>query len=451
MKRTKIVCTIGPASASVTTLVAMMKNGMNVARLNFSHGTHQNHKQLIKMILAAAKKVGEPVALLADIQGPKIRLGVLPDAGVVLKTGSTVEFTTATDDYKDGQLPVTHKLMHKDVKKGDRVMIDDGILEVKVTKVGGRVVTAKVINGGTVTSHKGMNFPDSTLSVSPITEKDRADVEFAVVNKVHWIAMSFVTRPEDVKALRKMVHDQKIIVKIEKHEALDRFDEILAVCDGIMVARGDLGVETPAEDVPVHQKEMIAKCRAAGKPVVVATQMLDSMMRNPRPTRAEVSDVANAVIDHTDAVMLSGESASGKYPVEAVQMMNKICLETESSVFDDIKINSADANLSSNELVSAVLATLARTKKITAAVAESKTESALSLNRFRPEIPIFLACASDHEARQWNLAWGIQPFVVGKKSDPLAALRKMKKVKKGQTVAVILRHGKDPEVEVRKV
>ncbi len=343
-KRTKIVCTIGPASAIPTKLLQMIKSGMNVARLNMSHGTYASHRSMIKMISVAAKKAGEPVALLADIQGPKIRLGILPEAGVDLKNGSVVIFTTASDTYRDGILPVTYKNMHRDVKVGDRVMIDDGILEVKVTKVNGKEVSAKVVNGGKVTSHKGMNFPDTTLKVSPITDKDKKDVAFAVKQRVQWIAMSFVTRPEDVRTMRKLIRSVSVgrvidspllIVKIEKHEALKRFDEILKVADAIMVARGDLGVETPAEDVPLRQKEMIAKCRAAGKPVVVATQMLDSMIRNPRPTRAEVSDVANAVIDGAQAVMLSGETATGKYPVEAVAMMQKIILDTEASKFDD--------------------------------------------------------------------------------------------------------------------
>ncbi len=459
IKRTKIFCTIGPASAKPATLSAMIKAGMNVARLNMSHGTYAWHRQTMKMIAAAAKKAGEPVTLLADMQGPKIRLGVLPEAGVELKNGSQIVFTTASDAYRDGKLPVTYKSMHRDVKVGDRVMIDDGILEVRVTKISGKEIEAKVVNGGRVSSHKGMNFPDTTLKVRPITEKDMADVAFAVKAGVQWIAMSFVTRAADVKTMRGLIRkamkkgqlEPKIIVKIEKHEALKAFDAILSAADGIMVARGDLGVETPAEDVPLRQKEMIAKCRAAGKLVVVATQMLDSMIRNPRPTRAEVSDVANAVIDHTEAVMLSGETASGAYPVEAVAMMSKICIDTETSTFDDLTSTSIDGHKkSSNELVFKELADLASREAIDAIVtATALGSNAASLNRFRPEVPLFLACATEAEARQWNVRWGIVPFVLGKKGDAIHQLKQVKQIKGKQHVAIVYRkHNNAPGIEV---
>lgn len=463
MKRTKIVCTIGPASEKPATIEAMIKVGMNVARLNMSHGTHAWHRKTIKTIKAVSKKFGEPVTLLADLQGPKIRLGELPEKGVNLKTGSVISFGP-------GGLPVTYKAMHLDVKPGHRIMIDDGILEVKVTKVAGSVVSAKVVNGGLVTSHKGMNFPDTTLRVDPITAKDKADVAFAVKAGVQWIAMSFVTSPKDVKRMRRIIQTNypitqlpnclpSIIVKIEKHEALKNFDAILKVADAIMVARGDLGVETAAEDVPLHQKTIIAKCQAAGKPVVVATQMLDSMIRNPRPTRAEVSDVANAVIDHTEAVMLSGETASGKYPVAAVQMMNKICLDTEASAFDDVKINSVEHKkysarehiMSSNELVSASVATLSRLRKIDAILtATALDKPADFLNRFRPESPIYLACATDHEARAWNIRWGIHPFVL-KGGNAIRQLQKMKRLKQGDQVALIVVRDKKPQIEIVRV
>ncbi|MEK9130931.1 MAG: pyruvate kinase [Patescibacteria group bacterium] len=356
------------------------------------------------------------------------------------------------------------------MKPGHRIMIDDGILEVKVTKIVGRVVEAKVINGGLVTSHKGMNFPDTTLRVDPITAKDKVDLAFSVKAGVQWIAMSFVTSPKDVARMRRMIGDQKIIVKIEKHEALKNFDAILKVADGIMIARGDLGVETAAEDVPLHQKIIIAKCRAAGKPVVVATQMLDSMIRNPRPTRAEVSDVANAVIDHTEGVMLSGETASGKYPVEAVTMMKKICLDTEASAFDDLKINpdgvrSVICDLSSTKFVQKItdhrpdpitiislsVATLSRLKKIDAVVTVAALGSILpALNKFRPEVSIYLACSTDNEARQWNIRWGIHPFVL-KGGDAIRQLQKMKRLKKGQKVALVVIRDKKSQVELTTV
>src|SRR3989339_839665 len=342
-RRTHIVCTVGPASEKPVMLEKMMRSGMDVARLNFSHATHNDHARLIRSIRAASRKAKKRVPIIGDLQGPKIRLGELPEAGVELPQGGTIILTTATDRYSVGKLPVTYKSLHKDVKKGHRVLIDDGIFELVVTRVVGRTIQTKVVNGGRVTSHKGMNFPDSTLRVSAITTKDKADALFGIEKGVEWLALSFVTSATPVRSLKMLIkkHTPKgkplarIIVKIEKHEAIDRFDEILKAADGIMIARGDLGVEIDPEEVPIRQKELIHACRHANKPVVVATQMLDSMIRNPRPTRAEVSDVANAVFDCTSAVMLSGESASGKYPLQAVKMMAKIVKEAEASCYDD--------------------------------------------------------------------------------------------------------------------
>ncbi|MBI4435408.1 pyruvate kinase [Candidatus Uhrbacteria bacterium] len=342
-RRTKIVCTVGPASESPTVLEKMIRAGMDVARLNFSHATHKDHARLIRRVRSAAKKARKTIPIIGDLQGPKIRLGDLPEAGVELSAGSLVTFTTATDKYLAGKLPVTYKSLHKDVKKGDRVLIDDGIFELVVTRIVGRNIHAMVVNGGKVTSHKGMNFPDSTLRVSAITSKDKEDALFGIEKGVQWIALSFVTGATPVRALKRLIKQHtpkgktaaRVIVKIEKHEAVDRFDEILKAADAIMIARGDLGVEIDAAEVPIRQKELIHASRHAGKPVVVATQMLDSMIRNPRPTRAEVSDVANAVFDCASAVMLSGESASGKYPVQAVKMMAQIVKEAEASCYDD--------------------------------------------------------------------------------------------------------------------
>jgi len=342
-RRTNIVCTVGPSSSSPATLEKMMRAGMDMARLNFSHATHVDHKRLLRAIRSAAKKTKKQILILGDLQGPKIRLGVLPEAGVELPSGGRVLLTTATEKFIDGKIPVTYKKLHLDVKKGHRILIEDGIYELVVTRVLGRTIQTRVVNGGKVTSHKGMNFPDSTLKVSTITPKDKEDALFGIEQGVDWIALSFVTSSAPVKALKRLIKAYtpkgrslaRVIVKIEKHEAIDHFDEILATADGIMIARGDLGVEIDAEEVPIRQKEIIHACRHAGKPVIVATQMLDSMIRNPRPTRAEVSDVANAVFDCASAVMLSGESASGKYPVQAVKMMAKIVKEAEASCYDD--------------------------------------------------------------------------------------------------------------------
>ncbi len=451
MRRTKIIATIGPASENPIVLQKIIKAGMNVARLNFSHGTHAWHAKTIRTIRRLAKKQGETVAILGDLQGPKIRLGVLPEKGIELKNGETVT------------LPVTYRTLYKDLKKGDRVYIDDGILEVIFVKGVPGTITVKVTNGGLVTSHKGMNFPDSTLTISSLTAKDKEDIIFGVQQGVDWLALSFVTSPADVHLLRRLIKKAsqslnhpitqslpKIIVKIEKHEALDRFDQILAVTDAVMVARGDLGVETEAADVPIRQKEMITKCREAGKAVVVATQMLDSMIRNPRPTRAEVSDVANAVCDHTDAVMLSGESAGGKYPVQAVSMMARIVSETEASPFENLEPASLRAGRFRPTLsdglpdLSRALAMLATDGQIDAIVASLVfAPFAESLMSARPELTMYLACSTDGETRQQNIRWGVRPFTLIVK-DPekfteksIAELKKRRWIKKGMKLAIV--------------
>ncbi len=342
MRRTHIVCTVGPASEKPVMIEKMMRAGMDVARLNFSHATHKDHARLIASIRSAARKLGKHVSIIGDLQGPKIRLGVLPEGGVELASGALVTLTTASEKFVGGRIPVTYKNLHKDLKKGHRILIEDGIFELVVTGVIGQTIQAKVINGGKVTSHKGMNFPDSTLKVSAITPKDKEDALFGIEKGVEWLALSFVISASAVRSFKTLIKKHtpkgnplaKVMVKIEKHEAIDHFEEILKAADGIMIARGDLGVEIAAEQVPIRQKELIHACRHAGKPVIVATQMLDSMIRNPRPTRAEVSDVANAVFDCASAVMLSGESASGKYPLQAVKMMANIVKEAEASCYD---------------------------------------------------------------------------------------------------------------------
>ncbi|OGL96059.1 pyruvate kinase [Candidatus Uhrbacteria bacterium RIFOXYB12_FULL_58_10] len=434
MTRTKIICTIGPTSATPAILSSMIRSGMNVARLNFSHGTHAGHAKLYRMVRAAARKAGEPVAILGDLQGPKIRVGTLPEQGVELKVGETVT------------LPVTYAALYKDAREGDRILIDDGLIEAAYVKGVSGKITVKVMNGGKVTSHKGMNFPDSTLRIASLTAKDREDVKFAVKLGVDWMALSFVTSPKDVIVLRRLIGKApvRIIVKIEKHEAIDRFDEILAVTDAVMVARGDLGVETPAEDVPLRQKEIIEKCRLAGKPVVVATQMLDSMIRNPRPTRAEVSDVANAVCDHTDAVMLSGESASGKYPRQAVAMMARILTETEASTFDDVPM---DEHLIESQVsdVSHALKMLAAGNHIDGVIASARFAPwSEMLMVSRPEVTLFLACPNEIVARQNAIRWGIRPFTLNAKTSKefsakaVQELKKRKWTKKGMRLAVVI-------------
>lgn len=427
MKRTKIVCTIGPASASPKVLISMVKAGMNVCRLNMSHGTHQSHAKLIKNIRAVSKKTNEPLAILMDLQGPKIRVGNLPESGFKLEAGKKVVFTN--DISKDGsakdrsKIPVTYLGLHKDIKPGSRMLLDDGLLEAKVLEIKGKDVHAEVVTGGTLTSHKGLNLPDVTISIPAITDKDKEDIKFGIKQKVDFVALSFVRTANDVRALRKLISGKsaeaapiQIIVKIEKHEALKNFDEILEATDAVMVARGDLGIETPAQRVPVHQKEIIDKCRHACKPVIVATQMLDSMIRNPRPTRAEVSDVANAVIDHADAVMLSGESATGKYPVQAVEIMAKTIEETEKSKFDDVSIGT-EIKEETGEKV-AVTAMAALLEKLTGAKiilgASWSGNTGRLVAHYRSEAPVVMGSPNQRVVRQLNLSWGVKPFLLKK-------------------------------------
>jgi pyruvate kinase len=413
---------------------------MDVARLNFSHATHEDHKRLIRALRVAAKGAGKLVPIVGDLQGPKIRLGNLPESGMELETGSRVTLSTAASVAKDGIIPVTYKGLHKDVKKGDRIFIDDGLLELVIERIEGQKIHVRVVNGGRVSSHKGMNFPDSTLRVVALTVKDREDVLFGIAYGVEWFALSFVTNPEDVRKLKAIIQratpkgevPARVIVKIEKHEAVSRFDEILKVADGIMIARGDLGIEIPAQEVPVRQKEMIEKCRLAGKPVIVATQMLDSMIRNPRPTRAEVSDVANAVFDHTDAVMLSGETATGKYPLAAVKTMSNIVKEAEHSRYDDIKSKDSFSRLAVEGLIDGVL------------VSHGLAPLADTVLRNHPEIPLFLACANEREARQHALRWGTVPFVMSSQKESTfveratAMLKNKKLIKKGARLAIVM-------------
>ncbi len=425
LKRTKIVCTIGPATESPKIIPKMIKAGMNVARLNFSHGTHAWHGKVIKTIRKISKEIGEPVGILADLQGPRIRVGEISGAGIKLVPKQTVTLTTNPKQEKN-KISVTYNNLHKDLTPGNRILLDEGLLELKVLKISGRDIICEVVVGGVLTSSKGINLPDASVSIPPLTEKDKDDLKFAVAAGVDWVALSFVSRASEIYDLRYSIQALerklktpkdlpiKIVAKIEKHEALENFDEILEAVDGIMVARGDLGIETPAEDVPLWQKKIIDKCLAVAKPVIVATQMLDSMIRKPRPTRAEVSDVANAVIDHTDAVMLSGETASGAYPLEAVETMDKIIQETEKSTYDDLVMAGIMKKIKNiDDAVSQVAKILSKTvdAKIVL-VASLSGYAGRIVARYRPELPILVATDNDRVQRQLTLSWGVVPFVL---------------------------------------
>ena len=396
---------------------------MNVCRLNFSHGTHEEHAEFIKRIRDVKEKTGEPLAILQDLQGPKIRVGELPPEGVVLQDGVDIIFTTGKAILPK-KLPVTYAELHKDVKVGQSILLDDGLLMVKVKEVKGKDVICEVIHGGKLTSHKGMNLPETVTSISAVSDKDREDLRFGVEQGVDWVALSFVRTADDIRGLRAMIAEDeallglkpeapiRIIAKIEKPEAITNIDAIIEAADGIMVARGDLGIEVPAAKVPVYQKEIIAKCLRAAKPVIVATQMLDSMIHNPRATRAEISDIANAVFDHADATMLSGETANGSYPVEAVKTMAATIREAESSVYDDLSVSvyrDSDSEAAATNIAN-VLVHASKAKAI--CVSSLSGQGAKLVSRYRPELPIFVGTPSARVLAQLNLSWGVYPFQV---------------------------------------
>jgi pyruvate kinase len=457
-KRTKIVCTLGPASESIGTITKMVKAGMNVARLNFSHGTYDNHKILIENIRKVSTKTGEPVAIMQDLQGPKIRVGLLPEKGIEFEIGQKVTFNTAVKDCENGVIPIDYNDLHLFVKKNECLLLDDGKIETKIVRVSGTQIDVEVIVGGILTSHKGINIPDSKLKIRALTDKDKEDAKFGVENHVDLIALSFVTSAEDILDLRyvtkqyeeelKIKNEQpiRIIAKIERAEAVKNIKEILDVADGIMVARGDLGIEIPAEEVPLVQKTLVDLALQAAKPVIVATQMLDSMQNNPRPTRAEVSDVANAVIDHTDAVMLSNETAAGKYPVETVETMASIIQEAEASVYDDLAMREHFVNRKKiDDVISQLSRELAEdvgAKMILSASISGETGRLISRNR--PELPIVVGTDSERVRHQLNLSWGVMPFkLLPCKSieelieRSITHLKKAKIIKSGEKIVIV--------------
>ncbi|MCG2694246.1 pyruvate kinase [Candidatus Parcubacteria bacterium] len=418
-KRTKIICTIGPATESSAILSMLIKIGMNIARLNFSHGTHDSHKKLIKNIRVVAKKNKTAIGIIADLQGPKIRLGEMKKEINLKKNEKLILTTEKIKQVKNNilKIEVTYNKLHKDVKTGDKILINDGLVELVVQKVWGKQIFCKVKNDGLISSHKGMNFPDSKISSSSLTVKDKKDLFFAMSQEVDFVAISFVRSEKDVIYLNKLidkfakklkVKKPRTIAKIEKGEALENFAGILKHVDGIMVARGDLGIEIFAEDVPLRQKEIIALCRQSAKPVIIATQMLDSMIRNPRPTRAEVSDVANAVMDNVDAVMLSGETASGRYPKEAVEMMSKIIKETEDSPYDDVNIIGGYGQNKEDGLGKSVNI-LIRETGIKQVVDLSSTDLYRYVSKWRPEAEVFRATKENDLYPL--LFWGVEPII----------------------------------------
>ncbi len=416
-RRTKIVGTIGPASASPEMLLQLVKAGLNVARLNFSHGTHEDHLSVIKNLRRISKEENAPITLIQDLQGPKIRIGKVKNGSIILKEGSRVVISTESKIGDSDKIYTDFKSLPDDVVVGQSIFLDDGNLELKVEKISDGEVYTQVLYGGELKDHKGMNLPGAKLSVDCLTEKDLRDLDFGLASGVDYVALSFVRRPEDIKQLRELVNRKskftRIIAKIEKMEALDNLEEIAFHSDGVMVARGDLAVEIGQSLLPGTQKNIIKVCNSLGRPVVTATQMLDSMIIHPRPTRAEVTDVANAVLDGTDAVMLSAETASGKYPVKCIQTMDEIISEVERTSVKYYQMFVRDEFLSVAEAIaeSACLSAM----KLNASVIVCLTTSgktATMISRARPKARIIAISHIQETLDRLELVWGIQGFKV---------------------------------------
>ena len=414
LPKTKIICTIGPSSNSEKVITALVANGMSVARLNFSHGTHENHGAMIGMIRQASAAAGRPVAILQDLCGPKIRVGKLPDAGIRLSPGQSLILTVDKRPARENRVPVTYHALPSQVKPGDHILLADGMMDLTVERTTPNEIVCTVVTGGILTSNKGINLPSSSLDIPAITEKDRRDLIFGLEMDVDYVALSFVRTAADIHAVKKIIRRQgkktPVIAKIEKHEALDHIDAILEAADGIMVARGDLGVEIPLERVPYIQKKLVRKANMAGKPVVIATQMLRSMVESPRPTRAEATDVANGVLDGADAIMLSEETASGDYPEEAVRFMARIAASAEEK-FPHEKYLEMLPKDGTAEAVSYAASILARNLNAGAIVATTRSGfTASHISRYRPAQPIIALSPDQQTVRHLTLLWGCIPF-----------------------------------------
>ncbi|MFD1362240.1 pyruvate kinase [Lentibacillus salinarum] len=426
MRKTKIVCTIGPASESVDTLTKLIEAGMNVARLNFSHGDFAEHASRIQNIREAAAKTGKTIAILLDTKGPEIRTGTFQNGKAEIEKDSTVHVTMDDVEGTAERFSVTYKGLADDVHTGSKILLDDGLIELEVLDVDqeSKEVKTKALNSGIIKNKKGVNVPNVRVNLPGITGKDARDIEFGIEQGVDFIAASFVRRPSDILEIQELLeeHDAthiKVIPKIENQEGIDNIESILEVSNGLMVARGDLGVETPAEDVPLVQKELIAKCNTAGKPVITATQMLDSMQRNPRPTRAEASDVANAIFDGTDAIMLSGETAAGDYPVESVQTMSSIALKAETALDHKLILEdrSKSVDMTITDAISQSVTHTAMNLSVSAIITPTESgHTARMITKYRPEAPIIAVTFHESVNRQLALVWGVHA-VMGSKAD----------------------------------
>lgn len=420
MRRTKIICTLGPATDDISVMKKLIENGMNVARFNFSHGTHEEQLERLNKLKKLREELGVPVAALMDTKGPEIRLGLFEDGGTMLKTGSTFTLTTEECLGSAERACITYTDLPKDVKYGNRILLDDGKISLIVKTVKGNDIICTVENDGYISNRKGVNVPGAKLSMPFISKKDYDDIIFAAKEGFDYIAASFVRTADDVKEVRMLLNWNggekiKIIAKIENLQGIENFDEILNVSDGIMIARGDLGAELPLEDVPVLQKQLIKKVYRRGKPVITATQMLDSMINYPRPTRAEATDVANAIYDGTSAIMLSGETAAGKYPVEALQTMVKIAIRAENDIDYTSRFQKQEFRSGGNvtHAISHAACTSAidlGAKAILAFTLSGRT--AQEVSAFRPGCRIIACTSSQQTYRQLSMIWGVHPLIV---------------------------------------
>lgn len=423
---TKIVATIGPASRSPEIIKKMVEAGVTVARLNFSHGSYEDHAKTIALLRTVSEEMDVPITILQDLQGPKIRVGKLPDCGLELIEGRTITLIPIDSQLSQSEvmyenaITIDYPYVTEEATLGTQILLADGAFELKVNGIDGNAVHCEVIKGGMLTSHKGVNFPSLNLRLPSMTEKDRQDLAFGLTQGVDWISLSFVRQAEDVRILKALItehgkSDISIIAKIEKPQAIANLEEILRVVDGIMVARGDLGVEMPPEKVPMIQKHIIRRCNEIGIPVITATQMLESMIQNPRPTRAEASDVANAILDGTDAVMLSGESAVGDYPVQAVEMMTRIASEVEKDAqFVNYPASRSDEVHAISEALD-VIADVIDLRCIVAFTASGYT--AILASKERLKVPIIALTPNINVYHRLNLVWGVKPLLLDREVD----------------------------------
>jgi len=418
--KTKIICTLGPASQSVEQLVALIQAGMDVARLNFSHGTHEDHLAAINNVREASRRTGEYITILQDLCGPKIRTGKLQNKFIELKAGAAFTFTIDEITGDDHRVATTYRELPEDVQAGDIILLDDGKMSLRVVSKTAHEVECIVVNGGILKENKGMNLPGIKLSTPSLTEKDQEDLQFGLMHDVDYVALSFVRSAGDIQHLRSVIQQQTktrvpIIAKIEMKEAIDVIDSIVAETDAIMVARGDLGVEMMPEDVPILQKMIVRKCNEAGVPVIIATQMLESMIENPRPTRAEASDVANAVLDGADAVMLSAETSVGKYPVDTVQTMDRIICRAEIRRHDHLGIKQIPAEIQENVFDAIARAACVLARQVNAKAIVPITHSgatAVKISKYRPESRIIAVTSDDRILRSLNLVWSVRGITI---------------------------------------